>query len=152
MELTQLGNNTITYCSHCDDLLTVKGSYDTEALKAVIDAHRKSHPECQAYYDALPTLSKSIAALRQIAIDTCAKHDCNPGPCPCICGCGIELACRNPDSWGGILCAHCALRVIREDDEHGEPENFTTPTVSPPPPATPSESVHPSRPARAPSE
>lgn len=120
MEVATVGNNTVTACAHCDDLIAVKAANPGDGLTLVLEAHRAhlgSKSECKAYYDSLPTLSETVAEIRKIYEDRHMDHECKPGACACKCGCGYQVDCV--DDLDNKLCWSCALRVMRDDDEHG---------------------------------
>jgi hypothetical protein len=101
-------------------LIAVKAPNVSDGLDLVSDAHKlhlRSKPECQAYYDALPTLRETMDAIKKIQQDRHAAHACTPGVCECKCGCSYEVKCT--DDLDNDLCWTCALRVMRDDDEHG---------------------------------
>ena len=57
MEEAILGNNTVTVCPNCDELISVKGVYSIE-IETAIDEHMAKNAACQAYQDSLPTLAE----------------------------------------------------------------------------------------------
>lgn len=118
MEIATLGHNTITVCAKCDQLISVRGADGPSLIDDAVDAHLAANAKCRHYYNSLPTLTETIAELRKIYADRHAVHTCVPAVCACKCGCGLQVKCGDDLSDG--LCWSCMLRVMRDDDEHGE--------------------------------
>jgi hypothetical protein len=61
MEQATIGNNTVTVCPKCDEVIVVKGAY-SDKIDAAFDYHLSLYPECKKYYDewqaSLPTLEE----------------------------------------------------------------------------------------------
>lgn len=56
MEVAQIGNNTVTACPSCDELIHVRGTNDLLCLERAWDLHMARNPTCKAFQEALPTL------------------------------------------------------------------------------------------------
>ena len=128
MQITTLGNNEITVCAKCDELIVVKvadavGRFNE--IRAAFDRHISENGKCKEYYDSLPTLEETLAELRRIEEERHASHICTPATCQCECGCGLQVKCY--DDLSNFLCWCCELRVLRGDDEHGLIEIGETP-------------------------
>lgn len=65
MEITCLGNNTLTVCPNCDEILAVKGHYDLDELDELFDKHLSENLECQKFQDSLPSLDELFAAVKE---------------------------------------------------------------------------------------
>ena len=124
MEVTTLGNNTITVCAKCDELIVVKGDNGFDTIRQALDSHIVANRDCKAYYDSLPTLEETLREMRAIQQAHHAGHVCVPAICACKCGCGLQVNCQDDLSDG--LCWPCGLRVMRDDDDHGVTMTITT--------------------------
>lgn len=58
MEIACVGNNTVTACPFCDELLVVKGDHDVIAIGEKMDEHRADSPDCDKKFNNLPTLQR----------------------------------------------------------------------------------------------
>lgn len=132
MDIGQVGNNGVSACMHCDKLFSHKiteGLGDSiTALSAMHEEHRANSPECQAAYDALPSLAETQAELKPMFEEQDAKY--------------AAKVAANPDNgragwWrvsgvrhDAIARASSAREAIDKCEEAGEVGSWESPDVS----------------------
>lgn len=110
MEISCMGNNTLTVCPNpdCDLLISVKGEYNMDGLDEVYKQHLVGSPMCQKYLDSLPSFAEVLKEMH--------NHECVTGNCTCVCGCTEPTGCQLV--FGVALCTSCQIDEVRGGDCH----------------------------------